>query len=467
MALFNLTVEDSSPLISYSPAGAWSDPIDDPVLSSYSGNSLHTTSSQDATATINFNGTGISIFGGLRSNYGTYSIMVDGQNVASGNASSQQDEFKQLLGSASGLANGPHTVVLTNTGTSPIDIDFIDIQSQVGTPGSQVTNTTIDDNDPQMSYQPPNAWRLNSNNEFIDGTLHFTNVSSATASVSFSGDAVAIYGTVSSDHANIRVSLDGQTTIYNGGSGGIASTLHPQTLLFFANNLSSERHTLVVSPDQEQNTGLFVDIDAVQVFSATSGSTASTDPAAPVATIPSSSTTLLPSASPDKVSVGKTMPAAAVASIVLGALLAILAILAVIFVILRRRRRKAITPDMPSTEKPISSPKTPELPIQGGWNRSPVRIDPVPQPTVYPQPVHHAPMFSKDQRSRASTFTISSYYAQSRRESMETTSTAPMLRSDVPIIRVPRPPMAYSRPRAPNGLPVRPSQRPPSLELPG
>lgn len=81
-----------------------------------------------------------------------------------------------MLGSATGLANGPHTAILTNTDGSPIDIDFVDIESQVGSSGSRVTNTTIDDNDARMSYQPPDAWQLNSNEQFIDGTLQYVHM---------------------------------------------------------------------------------------------------------------------------------------------------------------------------------------------------------------------------------------------------------------------------------------------------
>lgn len=475
MATFNLTAEDSSPLISYAPPGAWSDSTDDPMLPSYSDNSLHSTSHQGATATINFTGTGIAIFGGQRSDYGTFSITVDGQSVASGSAASQQDAVKQLLGSASGLVNGPHTAVLTSTGNSPIDLDFVEIQTQVGSTGSQVTSKTVDDADTSISYQPPDAWQTTSADIFMDNTLHFTNSSGATASLSFTADAVAIWGTVSPDHANIRVSLDGQTHVFNAGSGGAVSALHTKTLLFFANDLGSgQQHTLVVSPDQEQDTGLFVDIDAVQLFSASLESETvglSSQPATqtPFAT---SIPTQLPSSAPDRVGSSRKMSVASIASIVVGSLVAVLAIVTVVFLILRRRRRRARALIVPSSnEKTISSPKTPELPIQleNGYYPSPVRTDPVPPPMSYSKPVVHPPLFPKDNRSRASTFTISSYYTNSRHSrdgsvSMSDTSTTPMIPRDVPIVKVPRPPKARTRDL--NGLPARPRQRPPALDLP-
>lgn len=63
---------------------------------------------------------------------------MDGQTVASGSSNIPQAAFQQLLGSVSGLANGPHTAVLTNTGGGPIDIDFLDIQTQIGATGSVI-----------------------------------------------------------------------------------------------------------------------------------------------------------------------------------------------------------------------------------------------------------------------------------------------------------------------------------------
>jgi len=80
-------------------------------------------------------GTGVSIFGGQRPNYGTYSVSVDGQTVSSGSVQSNDQATQQLLGSVSGLPYGSHTAVLTNTGGNPVDIDRIDFQTQIGQSG--------------------------------------------------------------------------------------------------------------------------------------------------------------------------------------------------------------------------------------------------------------------------------------------------------------------------------------------
>ncbi|KAH9176352.1 hypothetical protein EDB89DRAFT_1846422, partial [Lactarius sanguifluus] len=114
--------DDSSPLISYSPAGAWTDsPVND--QNAQVRKTWHTVSSQGASATVQFNGTGVWFFGAKMPGYGTYNISVDGQSV-SGNAQAQTASFQQLLGGQSSLANGPHTAVFINTG-STVDLDSI------------------------------------------------------------------------------------------------------------------------------------------------------------------------------------------------------------------------------------------------------------------------------------------------------------------------------------------------------
>lgn len=79
-------------------------------------------------------GTGIEVYGGHRPEYGVYSMTVDGQTVASGTAASSGIEVQQLLGSATGLANGPHTAILTSSGVG-MDIDWANLITQTGSPG--------------------------------------------------------------------------------------------------------------------------------------------------------------------------------------------------------------------------------------------------------------------------------------------------------------------------------------------
>jgi hypothetical protein len=348
MASFNLTVEDCSPLISYSPTGAWADSSsNDTLLSSYSGSSYHSTSTPGAAANITFNGTGIAIFGGHRQNYGTYQISVDGQNIA--NASSAgQDAFQQVMGSASGLSYGQHTAILTSSSSFPIDIDFIDIQTQIGEPGSQLSKSTIDDTNSSFIYSPASEWSVNDQSYFINNTLHYTSSAGASASVTFSGEAVALYGTVSQDHADIQLTLDGKSLTFGAGANGFVSTLHSEVLLYYAQGLEgSDQHTLSISADPQSGTGPFIDVDAVVVYSTSSGSSNG----------PSSSAT--PSSQGNSASSNK-LPAGTIAGATVGGVLGLLLLLIALFFSLRWLRRRRQT----RSQNDMQTPLTPTLPIQ-------------------------------------------------------------------------------------------------------
>jgi hypothetical protein len=122
--------------------------------------------------------------------YGPHNISIDGHSVA-GNAHSQNVSFQQLLGGQSGLTNGPHTAVLTNTGTnSPIDLDSIVFETQIGSvkcvftplvcvidrtvvPSSTITAMTIDDKSPEITYLPTADWDVLQGQSWFDDTLQY------------------------------------------------------------------------------------------------------------------------------------------------------------------------------------------------------------------------------------------------------------------------------------------------------
>ncbi|KDR75159.1 hypothetical protein GALMADRAFT_249097 [Galerina marginata CBS 339.88] len=474
MASFNITVEDSSPLITYAPAGSWTDtPADDPLAASYFGGSYHTAAAQGATATITFTGTGFSIIGGHRSNYGTYSVSVDGQTTATGTAQSSDSVTKQLLGSASGLSYGSHTVVLTNTGGTPIDIDRIDFEAQVGQPGAVGVQKTFDDNDPAITYGPSSsAWQTSSNSGFVDGTLHFSQTPGASASMTFQGDAVAVYGTMSPDHANIQVALDGNSQTMPGGSGGLTSALHTQ---YYRSDLGPGQHTLVVSGDSQATTGPFIDLDSILVFDgAVSGATSSgfipsaTPAAENTAAIPSPSTTSVPSSASQSSS--SRMSTGALVGAVLGGLIAFAFLLGVLgFLFLRRRRRKRLY-----IEKSMIS-VSPILPMQGdpkaleaGIRTLENPVFPLPPPKASPSMRYTPP--SMRHSIAPSYYSDPEFAGHSRGGStMSSQSTVPLVPPvpmlNVPQARIPRKPAPARSGFDVNGSPARPSNRPPTMDF--
>lgn len=93
---------------------------------------MHTTFQQGASATFKFNGTGVWLFGGMRSDYGSLSLQIDGKEVNSRSAQANLPTFQQVLASAMNLTMGEHTAVLTATTGGPIDLDSVTFETQIG-----------------------------------------------------------------------------------------------------------------------------------------------------------------------------------------------------------------------------------------------------------------------------------------------------------------------------------------------
>jgi len=368
MAAFNVSVDDSSPLISYSPAGAWTD---SPINDSYSQRTWHTTSSLGASATLKFNGTGIWIFGSHKPVYGTYNISVDGRSVF-GNAQSPTASFQKLLGGQSGLANGPHTAVFTNTGRgSAVDLDSIIFETQVGSAGSTVTKTTTlaINNLPTFGLSFGD-WALNLMKGHFSTSRPFTQLAGPQTPFMFDGDAVAVYGTVSPLHANYTVTVDGVKHDFLGSSNGFPSDRHEGTLLFFANNLASHSHNLTLSANPGQpNTRKFMDLDRIVVFarndtnSILSDNITSQPNGVIMPQMPKGNTAKTVVQGPAVSHLSKWLSPVVLKMIVAGSCIFILLLIVLVVVLMRRRR-------------PLKMPSTPSLPIQTPPAISPREINP-------------------------------------------------------------------------------------------
>jgi hypothetical protein len=144
-----ITIEDNSPIISYSAGWRAGHSLDDklanlwiifsivfvntqdllptssPPWYRYSQSSFTATTVDGASAIFTFNGTDVEIFGARRENHGSYHVKLDNTSYPpfSGNASPAT--FQQPLFTASNLNQGAHTVTLTNQGNTFLDIDFV------------------------------------------------------------------------------------------------------------------------------------------------------------------------------------------------------------------------------------------------------------------------------------------------------------------------------------------------------
>ncbi|KAF7321789.1 hypothetical protein MKEN_00700700 [Mycena kentingensis (nom. inval.)] len=365
---FNITIDDASPLISYGPSGAWQDALaSDTAGLAYTANTFHSTTAPGATATIHFKGTGIEIYGGHKPEYGEYTMTVDGKQVASGTAAGNGAQ-QQLLGAVKDLASGPHTAVLTSTGAG-LDIDWANVMTSVGSVGSTMRATIVDDANAAMNYA--GSWETASTDAYVNRTVHFTESPGAAASLKFIGNGVMIWGTVSPDHANIQLTIDGEPTLINTQTPDIKS-LHPQTLLYYTNDLEPTQHTLIITnPGQTEGTGPFIDLDSITVLTATdTNSAGDAVPASNQSASNGAANRVSGAAQPGGLSVG------AIAGIAVGAAFILLGLLGLfLFLFMRRKKRETQRNQGVDPETPIDA----ELPMQGPTRLSPdTPIQPMP-----------------------------------------------------------------------------------------
>ncbi|KIP10533.1 hypothetical protein PHLGIDRAFT_232823 [Phlebiopsis gigantea 11061_1 CR5-6] len=343
MPVFNLTIDDTCPLIQYTLW--WSDSSNtDSFISDYVNSTFHATDIQSATASLTFNGSAVYIYGAKRPNHDVYAVTLDQTTVtANGNSGDGSvNLFNQLLFSQTGLDESQaHTVTLKNQYTTSsaswVDVDYMLVTAGDGNENTESIDTVWDDGNDGIVYST--GWDATPNNladQYYMGTMHVTTTSNAYASIIFTGNAIAVYGATSGNHGLYSVSLDGHTPLVLNGT---ATTFRPQNLLYWAGSLPDGQHNVTITSISE-----YLDLDKVVLSkwpssegNASSSSTATSSSA-------SSSHTSTGSGGSDastSSSSNKTAVGPIVGGVVAG--VAVLAIvLATLLFFLRRRRRRGL-----------------------------------------------------------------------------------------------------------------------------
>ncbi|KAJ1306648.1 hypothetical protein OPQ81_007643 [Rhizoctonia solani] len=254
MSTHDITIDDGCPLITYS--GDWNDSTNKDILDQYWLNTYHSTSEAGASASFKFTGTAVYLYGSKRPSHGSYDVDIDGVSIGQFDGSSRSIENLALLAKAEGLSWGEHTVTITNSGTNGAFLDLDQIRWTTGKPGlSAITNTTrIDDagDSAIVSYTPTGSWRTRDptgqTGSYHQNTIHTTSTRGAAVSIQFSGNAIYVYGSTDSSSGAYDVKIDGQSATSLEGS---TSTFRQPALLFYADGLDSNDHTLTLTNQQE------------------------------------------------------------------------------------------------------------------------------------------------------------------------------------------------------------------------
>ncbi|KAF8183748.1 hypothetical protein K438DRAFT_1599149 [Mycena galopus ATCC 62051] len=131
------SIEDTDSSFAYNPPSSWGTDLSTLQLTGFSSNNGHTTQTTGASVT----GTFISIFGPVGPHIAPYTVQLDGVNGGIFNATKQAYYPQVALYSASGLADGPHTLELISqpsTSGQALAIDYVQVS-----PSSTPNATTL------------------------------------------------------------------------------------------------------------------------------------------------------------------------------------------------------------------------------------------------------------------------------------------------------------------------------------
>lgn len=357
MPQYNTTIEDFSPVITYSSDWKAGSSQTDNLADLYSDSGFTLTQTDGGTATFVYNGTSFTIFGSKRSNHGFYQITVDGNAFPPDNgASPDPGQFQVPLFSSPPLPQALHTVTLTNQGSTFVDIDFITWESSVGEDDEQLIVQTAQDTDSSFVYTPGNLWGTNPPNvgTFSGSSGHGTATPGAFMTYTFTGDAVSLYGPVGPAGSPYAVTLDGGAPVNHTAN---KQFYRSQVLLYSATNLGPGQHVVKVEY-QPSVPGQIFAIDYANVY---------TTPSLQPSNSNSSTSSLRPGA---------------IAGIVI-ALLFVLFILAALLLFLRRRKGRKN--ERSSLESPMVQPAGSNRDILG----TPARYPSSSRQTRYTASVSH------------------------------------------------------------------------------
>ncbi|TDL24133.1 hypothetical protein BD410DRAFT_109294 [Rickenella mellea] len=396
MPKFNTTVDNVSPLITYSPPEDWYEGTRaDPDFSRYSnGGTFTLTTSFNASATFTFNGTGIWIYGAKRINHGPYSVVLDNGPPVQGNGFSSSAVFQTPLFSAMGLQSGSHIVTLSNAVTDSnapfLDVDFIVWETDIGTGNQTISQQSFEDNQPLFNYQPnPSAWQTNppSVQHFSGQNGHVTANASASVNCTFQvGDAIAIYGAVGPTNGFYDIVLDnGHKVTFNATKQNVST----EQLLYFASGVGGGIHSVRMSPSFENQT---LAIDYAVIYTSLSTPLPSSNTNSGGDTITSKTTHK-----------SSTVLIASVVSVI-GVL--VILIIAILFLLRRRRRRSQPEKQHFDSAANEDSP-TPSLNAHGDNHHvNPSTMSDLFHPLQFSKAMAKAKMTNRDRRGSSASFSI-------------------------------------------------------------
>ncbi|QRW23881.1 hypothetical protein RhiXN_10205 [Rhizoctonia solani] len=123
----NITIDDSDPAWSYTSSGQqWG--TSSTYVVDYYQQTEHVTNVAGATASVQFEGNAVYLYGGTLDDHGTFNVQVNDHPAVSMNGSTVGYHPRVLLYYADGLGPGTHKLTVTNTnGGKYLDVDYVQV----------------------------------------------------------------------------------------------------------------------------------------------------------------------------------------------------------------------------------------------------------------------------------------------------------------------------------------------------
>ncbi|KAF8706823.1 hypothetical protein RHS03_04522, partial [Rhizoctonia solani] len=245
MPLYNITIDDISALIEYTPAGRpWTDsPTSDQELHNYWDGTYHSSDRFGARASFRFQGTAVWLYAAKRSRHGPFEILLDGQKVYDGDGYSASPLYDQVMYNATDLAPTWHNLTCINsdpTNQTFTEVDYIRWTTVMPETLAESLGTTIPYSPNNMSYSSLSAWTedaVGSNPSMA------TTTDGASVNITFNGNGIELYGRTGPSFGWFSAQVDELEELrFNANS----EQTH-NTLLFRQDNLTSGSHNLIVT----------------------------------------------------------------------------------------------------------------------------------------------------------------------------------------------------------------------------
>jgi hypothetical protein len=246
-----------------------------PEVAAFSGGTAGVSGVTGATGTFTFTGTAVTWVGLKCDVCGIANVAIDGGaatavDTAGPAAPGSPGLTSEPVFTASGLAAGSHTIVITVTGTTTsggasIVVDAFDVTGggSAATTSAASAATRIEDTDPTVSYT--GNWMHLTDPRGTNGTAATANVAGAVATLSFTGTEVRWIGYRYDGGGIARLSVDGS---FVGEVDTYAPLPEPQAEVFRSVILPAGAHTLTIEATGTRNPAAFdswVIIDAFDV----------------------------------------------------------------------------------------------------------------------------------------------------------------------------------------------------------